>query len=201
MSVVSLPARADIRQTVAALQSADSLHPNGDTIFLSFADVPGMDVLAFLGAWALMARNYGNMIKLRGEAKTLAALQLLGFHQLLDIPPSSIKANVQPAKASTVGVLPLSPIATEEQQYEAVDAICAIALAAIDNAAAFIPALEWLANEILGNILTHAASETPGVVCAQYRPKQQRFDIGICDMGRGLLDSLRPAKIICDHFA
>jgi hypothetical protein len=61
------------------------------------------------------------------------------------------------------------------------------------QAAAFIPALEWLANEILGNILTHAASETPGVVCAQYRPKQQRFDIGICDMGRGLLGSLQPA--------
>lgn len=88
--------------------------------------------------------------------------------------------------------MPLSPIATEEQQYKAVDAICAIALAAIDNATAFIPALEWLANEILGNILTHAASETPGVVCAQYRPKQQRFDIGICDMGRGLLGSLQP---------
>jgi hypothetical protein len=73
-----------------------------------------------------------------------------------------------------------------------VDAICAIALAAVDNATAFIPALEWLANEILGNILTHAAAETPGVVCAQYRPKQQRFDIGICDMGRGLLGSLQP---------
>lgn len=30
------------------------------------------------------------------------------------------------------------------------------------------------------------------MVCAQYRPKQQRFDIGICDMGRGLLGSLQP---------
>jgi hypothetical protein len=140
-----------------------------------------------------MARSSGTTIKLRGEAKALAALQLMGFHQLLDIPPSSTNVNVQPAKASTVGVLPLTPIATEEQQFQAVDAICAIALAAVDNAAAFIPALEWLANEILGNILTHAAAETPGVVCAQYRPKQQRFDIGICDMGRGLLGSLQPA--------
>ena len=115
MPVISLPARTAIHQTVAALQSADSLHPNGDTVFLSFADVPGMDVLAYLGAWGLMARGKGTIIKLRGEAKTLAALQLMGFHQLLDIPPSSTKANVQPAKASTVGVLPLSPIATEEQ--------------------------------------------------------------------------------------
>jgi hypothetical protein len=139
-----------------------------------------------------MARSHGSTIKLRSEAKKLAALQLLGFHQLLDIPPSNTSANVQPAKAPTVGVLPLSPIATEEQQFQAVDAICAIALAAVDNAAAFIPALEWLANEILGNILTHAAAETPGLVCAQYRPKQQRFDIGICDMGRGLLGSLQP---------
>ena len=193
MPVVSLPARAAIHQAVAAFGASNALHPNGDTVFLAFADVPAMDVLAYLGAWGLMARGEGTTIKLRGEPRTLATLQLLGFHQLLDISPSSSSANHQPTKAHTLGVLPLSPIATEEQQYKAVDAICAIALAAIDNAAAFIPALEWLANEILGNILTHAVSETPGVVCAQYRPKQQRFDIGICDMGRGLLGSLQPA--------
>lgn len=193
MPIVSLPARAAIHQAVVAFQSNNALHPNGDTVFLTFADVPALDVLAYLGAWGLMARGEGTTIKLRGEPKTLATLQLLGFHQLLDIPPSNSGLKAQPAKAHTLGVLPLSPIATEEQQYKAVDAICAIALAAIDNAAAFIPALEWLANEILGNILTHAAAETPGVVCAQYRPKQQRFDIGICDMGRGLLGSLHPS--------
>ena len=193
MPAISVPTRAAVHQVVAALHAGGALHPNGDRVFLSFVDIPTMDVLAFLGAWGLMTRSNGTTIKLRGEAKTLVSLQQLGLHQLLDIPPSSTNANVQPGKAHTVGVLPLSPIATEEQQFQAVDAICAIALAAIDNAAAFIPALEWLANEILGNILTHAASETPGVVCAQYRPKQQRFDIGICDMGRGLLGSLQPA--------
>jgi hypothetical protein len=193
MPVIPFPARAAINQVVAAFHAEGALHPNGDTVFLNFADIPAMDVLAFLGAWGLMARSNGTTIKLRGEAKTLVSLQQLGFHQLLDIPASSTNANVQPGKAHTVGVLPLSPIATEEQQFQAVDAICAIALAAVDNAAAFIPALEWLANEILGNILTHAASETPGVVGAHYRPKQQRFDIGICDMGRGLLGSLQPA--------
>jgi len=192
MPIVSLPQRAAIHQAVGSIHAANALHTKGDTIFLSFADLPGMDVLAYLAAWGLMARREGTTIKLRGDARTLAALQLLGFHQLLDIPPSSCGPNSQPAKAHTLGALPLSPIATEEQQFQAVDAICAIALAAIDNAAAFIPALEWLANEILGNILTHSASETPGVVCAQYRPKQQRFDIGICDMGRGLLGSLQP---------
>ena len=193
MPLVSVPARAAIHQAVAAFQASNALHPNGDKIFLAFADVPAIDVLAYLGAWGLMARSNGTTIKLRGEAKVLAVLQQLGFHQLLDIPPSSTNPGHQPAKAHTVGVLPLSPIATEDQQFQAVDAICAIALAAIDNASAFIPALEWLSNEILGNILTHAAAETPGVVCAQYRPKQQRFDIGICDMGRGLLGSLQPA--------
>ena len=192
MPIVSLPANAAIHQAVAAIHATGALHPNDDTLFLSFADIPSMDVLAFLGAWGLMARGEGTTIKLRGEAKALMVLQQLGFHQLLDIPPSSSNPALQPSKASAIGVLPLSPIATEDQQFQAVDAICAIALAAIDNASAFIPALEWLSNEILGNILTHAASATPGVVCAQYRPKQQRFDIGICDMGRGLLGSLQP---------
>jgi len=193
MPIVSLPERAAIHQAVAAFHAAGAHHPNGDTVFLTFADIPAMDVLAFLGAWGLMARSNGSTIKLRGEAKILSAMQLMGFHQLLDIPPSSTNPKDQPSKAPTLGVLPITPIATEEQQFQAVDAICAIALAAVDNAAAFIPALEWLANEILGNILTHAAAETPGVVCAQYRAKQQRFDIGICDMGCGLLGSLQPA--------
>ena len=192
MPVISIPIRSAIHQAVAAIDAAGALHPNGDTVFLTFADIPAIDVLAYLGAWGLMARSAGTTIKLRGEAKALAVLQQLGFHQLLDIPPSSSNPALQPSKASAIGVLPLSPIATEDQQFKAVDAICAIALAAIDNASAFIPALEWLSNEILGNIITHAASETPGVVCAQYRPKQQRFDIGICDMGRGLLGSLQP---------
>ena len=172
MPVVAISPRASVHVAVETLDAERALHPNGDTLFLSFADIPAMDVLAFLGAWGLMARSHGTTIKLRGEAKTLTGLQLLGFHQLLDISPSSTNATAQPAKAATVGVLPLTPIATEEQQFQAVDAICAIALAAVDNAAAFIPALEWLANEILGNILTHAAAETPGVLCAQYRAKQ-----------------------------
>ena len=193
MPFIAIPSRSGLHQVTSVLHGEQALYPNGDKVFLAFADVPAMDVLAYLGAWGLMARREGTTIKLRGESKALAALQLLGFHQLLDIPPSTTSPNSQPAKARTIGVLPLSPIATEDQQCQAVDAICAIALAAVDNAAAFIPALEWLANEILGNILTHAASETPGVVCAQYRPKQQRFDIGICDMGRGLLGSLQPA--------
>lgn len=192
MSIVEIKGRQSLHQLVRSIESVGAMHPNGDTLFLSFSDIPSMDVLAFLGAWGLMARQQGTTIKLKADIKILAVLQQLGLHQLLDIPPSSTIPDHQPAKAHTLGVLPLSPIGTEEQQFQAVDAICAIALAAVDNAAAFIPALEWLANEILGNILTHAAAETPGVVCAQYRPKQQRFDIGICDMGRGLLGSLQP---------
>ena len=57
MPIVSLPARAAIHQAVAALHTEGALHPNGDTVFLTFADVPAMDVLAFLGAWGLMARR------------------------------------------------------------------------------------------------------------------------------------------------
>jgi hypothetical protein len=192
MPIVYLPQRAAIHQVVAALHDQGALHPSGDTVFLAFTDIPAMDVLAFLGAWGLMARQQGTTIKLKADIKILTVLQQLGLHQLLDFPASSSNPSHQPAKAHTLGMLPLSPIGTEEQQFQAVDAICAIALAAVDNAAAFIPALEWLVNEILGNILTHAAAETPGVVCAQYRAKQQRFDIGICDMGRGLLGSLQP---------
>lgn len=193
MPVVDIPAKCPIHEAVSVLHAGGSLHPSGDPLFLKLSDVPPMDVLAFLGAWGLMAREFGTTIKLRGATKVLTYLQLLGFHELLDIPPTNTKPAHDPCNAPRIGLLPFSPIATEVQQFNAVDAICAIALAAIDNAAAFIPALEWLSNEIIGNILTHAASDTPGVVCAQYNSKRRRFDIGICDMGRGLLGSLQPA--------
>lgn len=32
------------------MHTADALHPNGDTVFLTFADIPAMDVSAFLDA-------------------------------------------------------------------------------------------------------------------------------------------------------
>ncbi len=51
MPIVSLPKRAAIHQAVGSIHTADALHPNGDTVFLAFADIPAMDVLAFLGAW------------------------------------------------------------------------------------------------------------------------------------------------------
>ncbi len=94
MAIVSVPTRSAIHQAVAAFEGNNALHPNGDAVFLTFADVPAMDVLAYLGAWGLMARSTGSTIKLRGEAKTLSALQLMGFHQLLDISPSSTNPNV-----------------------------------------------------------------------------------------------------------
>ena len=54
MPAVLLSARAAIHQAAAALHAEAALHPNSDTVFLTFADIPAMDVLAFLGAWGLM---------------------------------------------------------------------------------------------------------------------------------------------------
>jgi len=59
MPNVALPASAAIHQAVAVLHAGNALHPNGDRVFLAFADVPAMDVLAYLGAWGLMARREG----------------------------------------------------------------------------------------------------------------------------------------------
>jgi hypothetical protein len=59
MPVISIPTRSAIHQAVVAIDAAGALHPNGDTTFLTFTDIPAMDVLAFLGAWGLMARSNG----------------------------------------------------------------------------------------------------------------------------------------------
>lgn len=117
MPAFLLPAYCAVHQAVNTLSAAGALHPKGDTEILTFSDIPAMDVLVFLVAWWLMARSTGTTIKLRGEAITLAARQLLGFHRLFDIQLSRTNAYIQPAKAPTLGVLPLTPIATEEQKF------------------------------------------------------------------------------------
>ena len=59
MPVLLVSKPAAIHQTVAALHASIGLHPYNETVFLSFADIPAMDVMAFLGSWGLMARREG----------------------------------------------------------------------------------------------------------------------------------------------
>ena len=59
-----------------------------------------------------------------------------------------------------------------------------------DNAAQFLPAMEWCTNEIIDNVRIHSAASTPGMVCAQYYPNLNRLDIAVVDMGIGIKESL-----------
>jgi len=54
----------------------------------------------------------------------------------------------------------------------------------------FLPALSWIIQELIDNIVNHAKTDIPGVVCAQFYPGEQRLDLAIWDSGVGLEQSL-----------
>jgi hypothetical protein len=95
--------------------------------------------------------------------------------------------------------IPIRLIDDPQSCKGAVDAICDLVLRQFDNARAFLPALEWAVNETVDNMLVHAEMPVPGIVCAQYFPNRQRIDVGICDMGRGIMASLSESMHLWSH--
>jgi hypothetical protein len=83
--------------------------------------------------------------------------------------------------------------------HRATHAICDLVLHTIPAARLFLPAMEWAVCEVIDNIQLHAQSPVPGVVCAQFFPRQNRLDIAICDAGRGIKASLSEAHNLPTH--
>lgn len=97
--------------------------------------------------------------------------------------------------------IPLTLIISQEQVLAATNAICDLMLRRYDNARAFVPAVEWMTYEVVDNIVLHAASATPGVVCAQFYETSCQLEIAVVDQGRGLAASLSESHEIADDLA
>jgi anti-sigma regulatory factor (Ser/Thr protein kinase) len=74
--------------------------------------------------------------------------------------------------------------------WGAVRQIGDVILHQFENARDFFSAFEWAVSEVVDNILIHSDAALPGVVSAQFFPQKNNIQIGICDMGRGILKSL-----------
>ena len=150
--------------------------------------------MALLGAWGLHLRDQGIRLSVVGNDDTRRYLSRMDVFQTLDIP---FTENFE--RHSAVGrFVPMKQIEGDSCKA-AVDAVCDLVLHQFDNAREFLPALEWAVMEITDNILIHAQSQSPGVLCAQYFPERQRLDVGLCDMGRGLMASLRESRTVRSH--
>lgn len=196
MAIVALPRVSTLPTLAAALGEADVLDSDWPEVVIKLARGAFVDVAAisFLCSWAGARASEGRKVHLRGDPDALAYLARMDLHEELGV------AYQRGARLDETGrFLPLRRIASGDDVFATVNAICDLVLHQFDNAPEFVGALEWAANEIIDNILIHSETVVPGAVCAQYFPARHRLDVGICDLGRGIKASLGTTRQIWSH--
>jgi hypothetical protein len=142
--------------------------------------------IAFLCAWALDQEQQGRTVRFAGDQNVLNYLSRLNLFRHIQQPYAE-QFNRHDAAGRFI---PLRLIADELSVGDASNAVCDLVLRNLDNAEAFLPALEWCVYEVLDNVRLHANVQVPGVVCAQVFPQLRRLDVAICDVGQGIRRSL-----------
>jgi hypothetical protein len=151
--------------------------------------------LSLLAAWGQSLVASGNKIKIQGDEDTCRYLARMNLFKILNIPYEEDFVR----RVETGRFIPLHKAVEMSDCLELIRRIGDMVLQQFDNAREFFPAIEWAVNEVMDNIIIHSETTVPGVVCAQYRPEMKRLEIGICDMGRGILDSLSERYQLVSH--
>jgi anti-sigma regulatory factor (Ser/Thr protein kinase) len=142
--------------------------------------------IAWLCAWGLLQKQQGRSLEFVGDPKVLRYLSRVNLLGHLGASDSE-----KFRRHSEAGrFIPLTLLQDAGDVYQAVNQVCDLVLAQVEGARAFIPALEWATNEVMDNVLIHAQAPVPGVLMAQYYPKKALLELCICDMGRGIRQSL-----------
>lgn len=148
--------------------------------------------MALLGAWGLWVRTNGAQLSFRGDEGVLRYMSRMDVFRCLCVTFTEYFER----HAEVGRFIPIKLVDDSASCKLTVDAICDLVLHHFDNPHQFLPALEWAVNEVVDNILIHAAASVPGVVCAQVFPARERIEIGVCDMGRGLKASLNESMAL-----
>lgn len=199
MAAVDLPANTTAESLVRALNEAGLLEGFPSRVVVRvgsecFID-PGAEAL--ICVWGMRLRDHGTELKFfsAGGDDVLRYLSRMDLFSHLDLQyDERFERHTEAGR-----FIPLRLIDSSAACNSAVNAICDLVVHQFDNAREFVPALEWAVNEVLDNILLHAESSIPGVVCAQYYPQRARIKIGVCDMGRGIYESLRTGVDVWSH--
>lgn len=194
MPVVPLPRSCSAEPLLRALDDAGVLQttepvelalPRG-----AFLDCSG---LATLASWGASRRAAGATITFSGDPDGLGYLSRMNLFRLtgFDFPEG-------PRLLARGRFIALTEA---PDAFDVTNAICDLALHHFADGRAFVPALEWAINEVVGNIATHADAPRPGLVCAQYFPQRHRLEVAVVDAGRGILASLREGHPVDSHAA
>ena len=150
--------------------------------------------LTFLCAWGRRQRRLGRHILFRGDQAALGHLTHLGLYDLL-----GLAYQAEARAATTNPLVPLRLISNEQDMVPAAAAVEALVTEHFENAPDFLPALRWVIQESLDNVLRHADATEPGAIYAEYAPRQHRLDVAICDLGQGIYASLGATAYLYSH--
>jgi hypothetical protein len=196
VATANLPRNITLPALAHSLGQSGVLGAQWPELVINFPTGAFVDVgaVAFLCSWADARTAEGRRIHLRGDSDVLGYLERIDLQAQL-----GIAHDLGNRQDETGRFLPIRRIASSDDVFATVNALCDLVLHQFDNSRAFVGALEWAANEIIDNILIHSETKVPGVVCAQYFPVRHRLDIGICDLGRGIKASLGTTRHIWSH--
>lgn len=153
--------------------------------------------LALLCALLMERSKAGVELAIDGPQIKIDHLVRLGLHAHLGLPTPPMPE----ARPAAGRYIPLQLIYGGAEVLAVTNAICDLMLRRYDDAARFVPAVEWMTYEIIDNIVIHAEASAPGVVCAQYYEAAARLEIAVVDLGRGLRASLSETRDVPDDAA
>jgi hypothetical protein len=196
MPTVHLSQNCGVADLARSLDDSGSLAGDWSSGVIHVDEGAFVDVgaIALLCCWAQGKSSEGRRLHFRGDDHTIGYLARMDLHD-----HAGLEFESTGRQDETGRFLPLKLVESDADVYATTNAICDLVLHQFDNANAFLPALEWAINEIIDNIFIHSRTPVPGTVCAQYFPKRHRLDVGICDLGIGIKESLGHSRKLWSH--
>lgn len=183
-----LPGTSD-EQLLDAL--ADAAWPDdegkGLAVRVHGQDLPA-GIASYLATRAIWTREQGGHFMVDGNAPAMRLLDRWGVLKSL-----GSAAHPDVGRADETLLLEVREIMDGPSVFEAINDLLDLVLREFSDARAWLPAFEWAVSEVVDNIDLHAEAPVPGVLCARYVPSRGCVEVGIADVGQGILSSLRPA--------
>jgi anti-sigma regulatory factor (Ser/Thr protein kinase) len=154
--------------------------------------------LALLCCWLLDARRRGGRdVHLAGPQTKLDHMVRLGLYEHLALDHIPLPS----ARPVAGRYIPLRLVSTGNEVLPVTNAICDLMLRHYDDAAQFVPAVEWMTYEVIDNIVLHSQAALPGAICAHFYQGSGVLEIAVVDFGRGLRASLSEGHTVADDAA